>query len=293
MAENFQLDPDNPATVGRLVPPLLGGTISFDLDDSFANSTGKQQFAEIFKGKISEFANTTNLSYAPCIVPDFIVAASGAAYVYVFEIKNIGQRILTEGRICPKATSPWRFWSNVNSSAAALAPVLREDENAQTERSGYTERAQLFKSLVNAPSKSINSLFEHIRRNWAAHDILKTSLGEYRRTGVERYLSIGVSLLKSMERAALPALRKLSEISTPEAELFLPMIARNASLTEDERLALLLNFAKSARPAIRLAVLDSLDDLPNAKSKTIFQILAADQEPEIRERAREYLELFQ
>jgi hypothetical protein len=151
------------------------------------------------------------------------------------------------------------------------------------------EAHTLLTTLVYATAEARNIAFEIAIQRLSPREILNAALERYNETANEQFLLYSVSLLENAGRSAWPALRDLAQSKVAECELFVPLIAKCTGVTEDERFAAIKSLATCRHAGVKSQIFEELWTFSPKHRNSLLQELAKDKNPDVRERAEQYL----
>jgi hypothetical protein len=147
----------------------------------------------------------------------------------------------------------------------------------------------LIRSVLKAPSRLLNRIFEDLRSRSNPHDILEICLSAYDETRRERYLTIAVSLLEGFGAEAWSSLYALARSQRPECEYFVDLIMTCPGIDNEKRLSAVRDLAMNPDSSVRRRVCEFIYVLDGHERKEILETLARDNDPEVSETAQESL----
>lgn len=131
--------------------------------------------------------------------------------------------------------------------------------------------------LVDAPSRSLNAVFEALLTLKDPCSILQAAFSEYDRTGRQRFLSLAVSLLEQLGQVAWPVLQKLARSPRPECELFVDAIANCEGVALEDRVKALQDLFRRSDPDVQSRVSEALTELGSTLNPHVLQVNRPDE----------------
>jgi len=169
------------------------------------------------------------------------------------------------------------------------ARILSYEESISRESQATASPDRLLTLLVDSPSFLRNKIYSVLVQFCTPWDILDASLAQYEQTCQEQYLLQALSLLERVGKEAWPALRWLVGSERPECELFVGLIANCEQVTVNERLSVIKELSQNPHVEVRSRIIEQLTEFHADAQRSILEILAKDDEPEIREEAEQDL----
>jgi hypothetical protein len=150
--------------------------------------------------------------------------------------------------------------------------------------------AWLFPLLVEARGEIKEHIYQVLIALEEPETILKTTLSEYAKYGMEERLTLAAALLSDLGARALPSLRALARANLPECELFVPVIAYLSDVSVHDRLETLACLVSNPSPDVRHSLLWALRTFPSHDVKRLLHALSNDTDEEIADEAQARLE---
>ena len=169
------------------------------------------------------------------------------------------------------------------------AKVLSHEEPIWVKPSSTAGADRLLKLLIDSPSLLRNEIYSLLVRFCTPRDILDASLAQYEQTCQEQYLLQAISLLERIGKEAWPTLQWLARSERHDCELFVGLIARCEQVPVNKRISAIRELAHNPYKEVRSAIFEQLSEFDEDGQRPILEILAKDDEPEIREEAEQDL----
>ncbi len=163
-------------------------------------------------------------------------------------------------------------------------------KQAESTLSGSMMAVRLyFPRLVNASPADRKKIRGFLLGVAEPRSLWRYAFQEYDRTGKEFFLLHTLSLLEDFGERAWPALREIASSKRDECELFSGAIARCPGVPRLEKIETLGMLASNPSSFVRSGLFEKLSQLPSDVARPILETLSKDNDPDIREEARDGL----
>ncbi len=151
----------------------------------------------------------------------------------------------------------------------------------------------LFPYLVKTRGEIRELVYEALLKFEEPQTILAVSLDEYGKHGNAERLALAASLIEAIGSPSFPVLRALARSDRPECDFFVHSIAYLRGVSANDRLSVLTALVRSPHVDVRRNVLEVLQGFSPQEALPLLRVLAKDEEEDIADEARGYLESFE